>query len=145
LVIFCPKLIAKNKNILIFELTFTIINHELPFMVALSISYCYNNDNNNSSEKLWLQWLGSKFFKRIIIEKHRNQSRFKCCNGPHNSVVFHCKNNGHVPFFKPPLKLNLDSKIFNLNIQPFLEHVFMHLNLKGLNMQGDRNQAYSVK
>jgi hypothetical protein len=38
-------LIAKRKNILI-KLTFTIGNHELPFMVALSMSYCDNNDSS---------------------------------------------------------------------------------------------------
>ncbi len=48
-------------------------------------------------------------------------------------------------FFKSPLRRNLLSKILNLNIQPLLEHIFMHVNVGGLNPQGDYNQAYSVK
>jgi hypothetical protein len=43
------------------------------------------------------------------------------------------------------LRPSLDSKIFNPNIQPFLEHIFMRLNVKGLNTQVDRSQAYSIK
>jgi hypothetical protein len=59
------------------KLTFAINNHELPFMVAFSTSYCDNNDNNNNSGKFGLQLLGFELFERIKMEKHWNQSKFK--------------------------------------------------------------------
>jgi hypothetical protein len=77
--------------------------------------------------------------------KTLDQSKLTCCNGQHNSGGFHCKNNWHVSFFKPPSRPNLDSKILNLDIQPFLEHIFMHLNMVGFNPQGDHNQAYPIQ
>ncbi len=76
LVVRYPKLITKRKNILI-ELTFTISNHELPFMVTFSTSYCDNNDNNSTSGKFGLQLRGFKFFEKIKMEKLWNQSKFK--------------------------------------------------------------------
>jgi len=70
------ELITKSKNIMI-ELTFTIRNHELPFMAAFSTSYCDNNDNNINNGKFGLQLPGFEFFERIKMEKHWNQSKFK--------------------------------------------------------------------
>ncbi len=76
LVVLYPKLITKSKNIMI-ELTFTINNHELPFMVAFSTSYCDNNDNSNTGGKFGLQLPGFEFFEKIKMEKHWNQRKFK--------------------------------------------------------------------
>jgi hypothetical protein len=49
------------------------------------------------------------------------------------------------PFKKPLVWLNLNSKFFNFDIQPFLEQLVIHMNVWGFNSQNDHSQTYLIE
>jgi len=89
-----------------------------------------NDLNLNSLKKL--EW------------KNNNQDMLKCWNGIHNGDKFLCRNNWHVPFLNPFMWLSLNSKIFNFDIQPFLEQVVIHMNAWGFNSRNDHSQLRTL-
>jgi hypothetical protein len=83
---FSPKLIPKNKNILI-EFTFTNGDHEFPFtlfpfiaiIITTMVAWKFDDLNLN--------------FLKECMKKHEIQNRLKCWNGRHNGGRLHCKDN----------------------------------------------------